>query len=212
MGGPIAIEDTRERILTYLRQNRSANIPDLSRQWGLTRSDLRYHMNNLLSQGLIELATREKTRFPTRGRPIQEYRIASQGDSGNYLGLCHALLNLFEHEDITSGHPGWLQALAEALAGQTPPSISIPQSLNYAVKWLNQRGYHARWEATAHGPRILFFHCPYAAILLDHPELCQVDRTVLEIFLDQPVVQEAKLNPQANTPRACAFTVQLYIK
>ncbi|HUG33119.1 MAG TPA: hypothetical protein VMJ90_00005, partial [Anaerolineales bacterium] len=44
---------------------------------------------------------------------------------------------------------------------------------------VNQMKYHARWEAGAGGPRIIFGHCPYAAILAKRPELCRMDAALL---------------------------------
>jgi predicted ArsR family transcriptional regulator len=50
--------------------------------------------------------------------------------------------------------------------------------------------YHARWEAGAEGPRILFGHCPYAAIVGKHPELCEMDVSLVSQLTARPVAKE----------------------
>ncbi len=207
-----SLEGTRNRILNHLRQNRTTNIPEMSRLWGLSRADIRYHINNLVREGLVEPIHKAQSFTHSRGRPTQEYRIASQGDSGNYKDLCLALLNLVKREEIKLVFPDWPQTLAETLAENQAPSHTMTQSLNHSVKWLNQLGYHARWEASDRGPRILFFHCPYFDILPEYPELCQVDQAVLKNLLQKTVVQTAKMATQASAPRACIFEVQLFTR
>ncbi len=64
--------------------------------------------------------------------------------------------------------------------------------------------YQARWEARSSGPRIVFAHCPYAMILPEHPELCQMDASLLESVLEVSVVQAARLAPSRQGGK-CAY-------
>ena len=67
-----------------------------------------------------------------------------------------------------------MEALAKRLAGDSGfSSQPIARRLNSSVEKLNQMNYHARWEAGPQGPRLIFGHCPYAALIGKHPELCQ---------------------------------------
>jgi predicted ArsR family transcriptional regulator len=80
-----------------------------------------------------------------------------------------------------------VEALAKRLAGDSNfKSQPVSKRLNLVVEKLNQMNYHARWEAGAGGPRIIFGHCPYAAILAKRPELCKMDAALLnELFGDE---------------------------
>ena len=197
-------EPTRERILTYLREHRVATASGLSLSWGLTRADMRYHLNQLVEEGLVERSEQD-THLPSRrGRPPQSYRLAVQTSPDNFSELCHALLTAYL-KNVTDVKP-YLLELARSLAGELAPQANPARQFNQAVIALNQMRYHARWEAHASGPRVLLRSCPYAAILPDHPELCQLDQHLLEILLTLPVKHIARMNLETGHPPACVFT------
>ena len=49
--------------------------------------------------------------------------------------------------------------------------------------------YQAHWEAHFKYPRIILGHCPYQALLEEHPEICQLDVSLLEHLLETKVRQ-----------------------
>ena len=75
------------------------------------------------------------------------------------------------------------------------------------IERLNSMHYQARWEAGAEGPRIILGHCPYRAIIADHPELCQMDAALLTELLQDEVMQTAKLEPGAGGLPFCGFVL-----
>ena len=77
--------------------------------------------------------------------------------------------------------------------------------LSSTIERLNEMHYQARWEAGAGGPRIVLGHCPYAAVIKNHPELCQMDAALLVILLSGEVSQTAKLETGAGGLPYCAF-------
>jgi predicted ArsR family transcriptional regulator len=196
---------TRDRILIYLRENPTATVTGLSRSWGLTRADIRYHMNELIKEGLVENVPRDPKAAISRGRPVFQYRLAVSQKPGNYPQLCAALLDqciapLPETEQAEA-----LKKLAAFLSTgyQTLPSPT--QRYTKAVAFLNQSGYHARWEASAHGPRFMLRICPYAAILAGHPLLCLLDRFLLESLLQTRLHHAVMMDPNTGRPPACIF-------
>ncbi len=198
-------EPTRERILNYLREHRLATASGLSLSWGLTRADIRYHLNQLVEEGLVELSGQDTHLPPRRGRPSQSYRLAVQTSPDNFSKLCHALLNAYL-KNAPDAKPHLVE-LARSLAGDLVSQSNPARQFNQAVSALNQMRYHARWEAHASGPRVLLRSCPYAAILPDHPELCQLDQHLLEILLSTPVKHIAQMNLETGHPPACVFGV-----
>ena len=199
---------TRDRILTYLAENPLASAQALSRAWGLTRADIRYHLNALTLDGLIELAPRPSEKPAGRGRPIQYYRLKAASASHHLDSLCAALLNTLFNMVGPDQQDQALSQVADQLAAGHQLSSSPIQRLNDAVHFLNQRGYRARWEASASGPRFLLRGCPYAVLLKEHPEICQVDRRFLEVLTGLNLRQEARANPLTGKPPACVFSPQ----
>jgi predicted ArsR family transcriptional regulator len=76
------------------------------------------------------------------------------------------------------------------------------------VQRLSPLGYRPRWEARPKGPHVVLGRCPYAAIIADHPELCQMDQLVLGDLLGSPVEQTAKLQAGPQGLPQCVFRMQ----
>ena len=73
---------------------------------------------------------------------------------------------------------------------------------------MNELRYEAHWEAHAESPRIFLGQCPYATIIDQHPELCRIDKYLLEGILDCKVEQIEKISRQVNGNTQCVFALQ----
>jgi predicted ArsR family transcriptional regulator len=243
---PFKKPNTRERILAHLHEHRTATVPALSRAWGLTRADIRYHLNQLINEGFVERVPRSEKIAAGRGRPEQVYRLSVSALPANLTRLCSALLSMINNmqpsemkpgsdkpTEIRTRQPGvigsdgemqtasssedlreqqkdksnysWMGLLANILSAGFEPEGSGARRWNQVVNHLNQHNYRARWEAHATGPRILLRNCPYAALLTQHPEICQMDRFFLEKLLQIPLSHTARINPATGAPPACVF-------
>jgi predicted ArsR family transcriptional regulator len=113
--------------------------------------------------------------------------------------LSHALL-------AESGTGVEMEALARHLIGNSNfTGQPLAKRLNLTVEKMNQMSYHARWEAGSEGPRIIFSHCPYAAIIEKHPELCRMDASILKEWMGQPTTQISKIGKEGTS--VCVFAV-----
>jgi predicted ArsR family transcriptional regulator len=205
------VPSTRDRILAYLSDHPSASAADFSQAWGLTRADIRYHLSALLADGLIEIVPRDPNQPAGRGRPQQAVRLAAQVRPNNLPALCHALLAaVLSQPGAAQGDqilPSVASNLAAALAGETTLHTNLTRRLSQLVEILNRAHYRARWEAGAQGPRLLLRACPYAALLAQHPELCQLDQAMLEQLLQTNLRHAVRLDPLTGKPPACIFTL-----
>jgi predicted ArsR family transcriptional regulator len=171
----MAVTTARHRVLAYLRKSRTASAREIARGLKLSAATVRYHLRVLVSDGRLEM-TSGRVR-EGRGRPEKVYSIprASLGDN---LPMLSEALWTEAGKSVSAG------ALAKRLAGETDfKGQPVTKRLNLVIEKLNQMRYHARWEAGAGGPRIIFGHCPYAAILAKRPELCRMDAALLEEFM-----------------------------
>jgi predicted ArsR family transcriptional regulator len=202
------INSTRERILAHLSENRTTSAVDLAYAWGLTRSDLRYHLSELLKENLIEPLPRDPSAAAGPGRPIVYYRLSERTVPHPLAALSDALLSVTLQPLLPEARTAVLKSLASHLAGDPSPPAPLTRRLAQAVQHFNHSHYHARWEAHAQGPRVLFRRCPYASILANHPDLCQMDKHLLENLLQVPVKQLARMNFDTGQPPACIFACQ----
>jgi len=74
---------------------------------------------------------------------------------------------------------------------------------------LNNLGYQSKWEARISAPRIIFEHCPYKKIINSHPELCIMDKLMLQNALQVEVDQIARLEKNLRATEFCMFEVSV---
>ena len=197
--------NTRRRILEYLESHDSATAVELSHALGVTAADIRHHINALREENVITVMGE---RPPAgRGRSSQLYSLTHQAMADNLDRLAKALLLESLQPLDSDERRAFLNRLAQRLVGEVSSRGGLPSRLFLAVQRLNQLNYQARWEAHAGAPRIFFNRCPYAAILPEHPELCQLDALVLNALLGVPVSQVAKLARDRRGGTYCLFNI-----
>ena len=197
---------TRLRILDYLRKQQTASVRELGRALAMTGANVRHHLAVLESNDLIELISQ---RQEGRGRPVNVYGLSRRVLGDGLDGLAGAIFDVWLMEAPQAVRVAGLRALALRLGGDDlrGPETPLLRRLALAVDRLNELHYQARWEAGADGARIILGHCPYAAIIAAHPELCRMDAFVLEQRTASPVEQLAKLRPGVQGYPFCIFRV-----
>jgi len=187
----------RQRVLAYLNKNRLVSTREISRALKMSAPTVRHHLRLLVSDGRLEMSSLRN--LEGRGRPEKVYSIPRAAMGDNLSALADALLT-------EAGTKVRVEALAKRLAGESDfASQPIAKRLNLGVEKLNQMNYHARWEAGADGPRVIFGHCPYAAIIEKHPELCKMDEAMLKELMGQSAEQLSKIGRDGSL--SCVFVI-----
>ncbi len=218
------MKTSRQRVLDYIRLHRYITSAEISRTLRMTPANARHHLAVLADQGVIEVVGERST--GGKGRPAQVFCLTSQSMQG-LEKLTAAALDLLEGNLSSSGKNPALRLLAHHLAeeeeekaensdsshgkdavrNQPIPKPHLTQRLYQAVSRLNALGYAARWEARPDAPRMILGACPYARILADYPQLCQMDEFLLEALLQAPAKQVAKLAHDSRGAPYCMFIV-----
>jgi DeoR family transcriptional regulator, suf operon transcriptional repressor len=193
----MSVTTARHKVLTYLNKTRIASVRDISRALKMSAANVRHHLRVLTSDGRLEMNS-VKAR-EGRGRPEKMYSIPRAALGDNLSALSEALLT-------EAGTSVRMEALAKRLTGESNfKSQPVAKRLILVVEKLNQMNYHARWEAGPQGPRILFGHCPYAAIIVKHPELCRMDEAMLTELMGQSAEQLTKIGREGSG--VCVFAL-----
>lgn len=180
----------------------------------VTKANVRHHVANLLEQGLLEVSGERAQEG--RGRPSRLLSLADRSIGDNLDRLSSVLLREFVDDQPEAKQQALLQRLAGALTGtredrfeQTESSAqpNLARRLVAGIQQLNRLNYQARWEAHAESPRVIFEHCPYAKIIPEHPELCQMDASMLEHLLQTPIRHTEKLARDPRGARYCEFLI-----
>ena len=174
----------RQKVLNYLMKNRTASAREISRSLKMSAATVRHHLRVMALDGRLEMESVRPREG--RGRPEKVYSLPRALLGDNLSALSEAVLT-------EAGSKLKMDTLAKRLAGESDfSSQPIAKRLNSVIEKLNQMNYHARWEAGPEGPRILFGHCPYATIVGKHPELCEMDVSLLSQLTSRPVLNETR--------------------
>ena len=163
----------------------------------MSAATVRHHLRVLAADGRLELSSVRG--WDGRGRPEKIYSLPRAALGTNLAALSEALL--------AEAGPGIrMESLAKQLAkGDNFAGQPLAKRLNLTVERTNDMNYHARWEAGSEGPRVVFSHCPYAAIIEKHPELCKMDEALLKDLVGQPARQILKTGKEGSS--VCVFVV-----
>ena len=198
----------RQRVMAYLIKQPGASAIQIGRALKISAASIRHHLSILITDGRV--VTIGETRNKGRGRPVKNYKLSEKLLGDNLSLLSSALLKSRLKKIPSSKQQPILNSVAVELAdqiGRTNPNDPIAKRLTNLLEKLNEMHYQSRWEAGAEGPRILFGHCPYAAIIDKHPELCQMDRYLLgeEIGTDARQLEKIEQKPGGITH--CIFLI-----
>jgi predicted ArsR family transcriptional regulator len=187
----------RQKILAYLDKSHTASAREISRALQMSAATVRHHLRVLVSDGRLEIkAVRGRE---GRGRPEKVYSLPAAALGTNLAALSDALLT-------EAGPDVPVEALARRLVDEASfAGQPLAKRLNLTIDKLNQMNYHARWEAGSAGPRVIFGHCPYAAIIEKHPELCTMDEAMLGQWMGQPAAQVFKAGNAGSS--VCVFAM-----
>jgi len=197
------MKSTRQRLLELLKNRNNQTAAELSRALGVTQADARYHLSKMVNEGLIVVVGQQ--RAGRRGRPARRYALAEAALKDNFDLLSSALLTITLADLSQEEQKSFLCRVAAALVGETDLQGPLSQRLVRAIEKLNELGYVSRWEAHATAPRLILENCPFAKLLNQHPQLCQLDACMLEILLDERVLQ---IESRADNPsNDCIYIV-----
>jgi len=208
---------SRQQVLEFVNSQRAVTAMDVARTLRMTGANARHHLAILKNQGLVEVVG---IRPPMgRGRPSKLYSKSSQAKGDNIGALAAAFLDELVDGMAGKNREQILNNLVGRMIGRLIENgglpglkdrnarVSLTQRLFRSVVLLNDLNYQARWEAHAESPQVILGHCPYAAIIDEHPEMCQLDALLIEELLISPVDQFAKLETDSRGLRYCAFAV-----
>ena len=196
----------RQRVLSYLRKQRIASAAQIGHGLNMSAATVRHHLSIMLADGRIALVG-EKRRVG-RGRPVKYYGLSEKSLGDNFPLLSDAVLEELLKRLSPARRDETINVIARKLVlqfGEDNLNVPMAKRLTIIIEKLNELHYQARWEAGAQGPRLLFAHCPYAAIIAKHPELCKMDETLLGELMSTKVRQLAKIGQRPAGSLYCVF-------
>jgi len=199
------MKPTRLRLLEYLEEKQIATSQELSWALQVTPADVRHHISALLNDGSIQIIGEREPQGP--GRPARLFSLSNKQKSDNLLLLLETLLIEISSEKLNNERTNRFRSIANRLIATSQIPENLTQRLYLAIKRLNELNYHARWEAQKENPKIILGNCPYSAIIHNRPEICFIDKYLIEGLLSTRVEQETKLLRDNRGYATCVFNI-----
>lgn len=203
-------QTTRDHILNFLFRRQTTTTAEISRSLHLTRANIRHHLKILLREGVVVVRAARST--GSKGRPELLFGLTSQAVKHNFHMLSAVLLSLLLQDRNIEEKNDPLQAMVEKFLSiqewQAHPRKNFSVLLFNCARIMNSMNYEFRWEAHALAPHVILGHCPYAAIIDQHPELCIFDAKLLGTMLGTTVRQVTILEPASAGIQQCVFQVE----
>ena len=202
------VSKTLPQILGYLDRHPTASAEEIRQALYVTKENIQYHLKKLLQDGTIKRTIQPERKQNPRGRPTYLYRLSEQSRQGNLPALADKLLEVVLK--ATPSLAAQQDLLKQVASSMFPfqPSPNQTKNLRQTIQRLNKHHYQAAWEARVPGPYVIFRNCPYASIIKEHPELCQLDCEILATVLNSSVTQISKMDLDSRKPPACTFLIQ----
>ncbi len=205
------MKSTREKIISSLLAHPDSTINDLAEAVKINGISVRHHLTNLQADGLVAA---EEERHGV-GRPRLVYKLTDLGMEKfptNYLKLTNRLLDqlktILPPEKVNDLFAEVALNLAKGYK-EDIAKLPIEDQLNAVKAILSQEGFIIEWEKKGKDYLIRNISCPYYHVGLAHPEVCNIDRTIISTLLSRPVkLHECLLDGKTN----CTYIVEVELK
>jgi predicted ArsR family transcriptional regulator len=187
-----AIRDTRWDILQHLRESGQASAQELSKALGMSPVSIHYHLNVLQREGLVEPQ-------PVRrsvGRPHYVYSLRDSARElfpQSYHRLADRLLDELKSRLTEQQVSELFARIANDIAAEYIPALegkTLDQKIQVLIALLGEEGFLARVEKVGGQFRLTQYGCPYYYVVERHPEVCELDLSLISATLLTPVERE----------------------
>jgi predicted ArsR family transcriptional regulator len=212
-----AEQSTRARVARLILELGPSTASVIGSRLGLTPAAIRRHLDNLLTEGLIETRTARTYASRGRGRPARLFAITDAGRSAfehAYDDLASGALRFLAETGgeaavgefarrqvaelerrygpaVTAAAPGRrVQALADALSadGYAASAYAAPTAGEG-----EQGSAGATVAPAAGGEQLCQHHCPVAHVAAEFPQLCEAETEAFGRLLGTPVQRLATI-------------------
>jgi predicted ArsR family transcriptional regulator len=193
---------TRGRIITLLRRS-SRTVDELAQALDLTHTAVRAHLAALERDGLVQ----QRSERRGSGKPSSVYDLTPEGEylfPKAYGQFLYQLLDVLSERKPADEVETLLREVGRRMAAQwkIPPG-ELRVRLEAAVEVLNELGGLMERETGGETLCIRGYRCPFAAVVLEHPEVCHLAETLLTELVGVPVQEQC----ERTGPVPCRFVV-----
>ena len=193
---------TRGQIIALLRRS-SRTVDELTQALDLTHTAVRAHLAALERDGLVQQHSERRG----SGKPSSVYDLTPAAEylfPKAYGQLLYQLLDVLQGRMTTEEVETLLREVGRRMATEwkLPPG-NLRIRLEAAVEVLNELGGLMERETEGETLCIRGYRCPFAAVVREHPEVCDLAETLLSELVGVPVQEHC----ERTGPVPCRFVV-----
>ena len=182
------MHETRQRIIEFLKEKKQATVDEVAVAVKLTPMAVRYHLNVLQADNLLEVFAVRRQNGP--GRPQQVYKLTEAADDlfpADYRTLTDYLLDEVSVRLGKQGMGELFNSIAHRLAAEAPASTenqSFEDRLEDVTTFLSDKGFSVCWLTDGDDYLIHTYSCPYRQIARNHNDICRLDQQIITQMLN----------------------------
>jgi predicted ArsR family transcriptional regulator len=195
---------TRGQIVTLLRRS-SRTVDELAQTLDLTHTAVRAHLAALERDGLVQ----QRSERRGSGKPSSVYDLTEASEylfPKSYGQLLDQLLDVLGERKSAADVETLLREVGRRIASQwTIPPGDLRVRLDEAAEVLNELGGLMERETEGKTLCIRGYRCPFAAVVQEHPEVCDLAETLLSELVGVPIQEQCG----RTGPEPCRFVVSM---
>jgi predicted ArsR family transcriptional regulator len=196
---------TRGQVARLILELGPSTAATLGGRLGLTPAAIRRHLDNLISEGLIETRTARTYGNRGRGRPAKLFVITDAGRSAfehAYDDLATSALRFIAQTSGQEAVAEFARRQVSELERRYAPIVATSEDLTSRVQALAEALSADGYAASAGpapaigvttGEEICQHHCPVAHVAAEFPELCEAETEAFGRLLGTPVQRLATI-------------------
>ncbi len=184
----------QQHILKLLLEHKSGlTIDALASELAISRNAVQQHITALERDGYIQSGGLSKT----AGRPVRCYQLTTAGINcfpKQYAWFAELVLSHLKQQLAPDELEQYLQKLGVGVAEQLASQFNdknTEQRLQELLLVMNQLGFSAEVNNGGQATEILAHNCIYHDLAQKHPEICELDKSLITVLTQRAVEHKA---------------------
>lgn len=205
---PSLMQDTRREILKLMRSTEIATVKTIAESLELSVPTVRHHMAILERDGLV-LRSIERGKI---GKPPIIYSLSLKGEESfpkKYDRLSSALIEQAKFKDGQDAVLDLMRDIAQRKVHKrdaAPDRLAREDQIDLMLAIMEEEGFEPQLDFQAKQVEIRHHTCPYQAVALEHPEVCELDVQIIQCCLGGTIERTA-WRPDGD--RVCVFITSI---
>lgn len=199
MSAPAASDDlsTRDAIARSILENGPTSAVVLGERLNLTPAGIRRHLENLISDGVLEAREPHLGLSRGRGRPSKVFVMTDNGREKfehSYDDLAVAALKFMSAQSGEHLVKAFAKTRADDMERKGALAINkVGAKTQLLANFLTEQGYAASVLERKMGEEIIQHHCPIAHVAAEFPQLCEAETAAFSALLGTHVQRLATI-------------------